>query len=560
MRTIRKFTSALAIAAGLSAMGACSWGPGAAVTSLSPAIKGAAVADNQLLADASDEILILNILRARDGAALDMGTLSSLSATLTLQGTAGFTIPFGSAPAMPTGNTFSPSITGSTSPTYTFTPLNTQGFALMALQPISPSYVERRWQSGLSLEMLLRLFIKEIDFPVPADSSNPYSTHLWRYINNPDRPAQYKAFEELVQKLVANHAAFRTFDVLDPAGPAVSLVSPLNPSSPQDYEKNLISPNSTAFALVTGNSDGQYHFGNAGVGSDAQLYRVYAGQVALCVDDGVFTDYRLPRIYYPSDVQRYPLPQLPPAPAPGAPKPGAKPKLGAENYALALGKGGGGSPNGGNSNTNTTINSASGSGPKGSGSPGNANSATSSQATTAPLQAPRVSAIVNSSDCGPAEIVFNHMTENAFEDHSAEFVQIQWRSLTEVFEYLGAVLRNRPLEHAWTEQSDQWVAEDTSTIPSADERAANAARRQPSCPVAYLFNLSHPAPAQSDPREKNNSYVSVVYRGDYYSVASDWTGCNHSMQVLTMLTTLVDLANASTNVTTSQPLQLLTLP
>ena len=343
----------LGLGALLSGVGACSFAPIADVTSLAPAVKGSTISDERAYAEATDQILLTNILRARDGAPLNMGTLASMNGALSVQATLGGSFPFGadlrkietsSGPSSAV-DTFSPSLTGSTSPTYTFTPLNTEGFMLNAVQPVSAAYVLNRWNAGVSRELLMLLFAKEIDIPVARDGTHPAKgVRYLKFINNPDDKNQFAAFRQLVHVLLEAAGDLKAFDVLEPVGPTFDLYSPLNLSSQRQrlvqsmkespaadktggggtasqsgaepkvdnsdqggnsglkvtierqtqtteslsllHDEALFRQlNSTAFSAITSNSDGQYHFGNyTSDGTLGQMYRVYAAQVVLCVD------------------------------------------------------------------------------------------------------------------------------------------------------------------------------------------------------------------------------------------------------------------------------------
>jgi hypothetical protein len=58
-----------------------------------------------------------------------------------------------------------PTAQATASPTWSMASLNTQGFALNIIQPISPMYIVSKWSSGLNREFLLRLFIKSVHLP-----------------------------------------------------------------------------------------------------------------------------------------------------------------------------------------------------------------------------------------------------------------------------------------------------------------------------------------------------------------------------------------------------------
>ena len=580
---------------GVLGLAGCSMGPLADISSLSPAIQGDVVDNDLAFADASDQILLTNILRARDREPLNMGALASVSGALSLQGTAGFTIPFGPKPfssSMAAKDSWAPSITGSTSPTYSFTPLNTQGFTLNVVQPVSASYVLNRWDAGLSRELLLLLFVKEIDFPVtiPAnDSSQGQAVHYVRYINDPDNSDRFTAFMNLVHELLKYDANLKSFDVLDPVGPQFDLYAPTNATGivagGANTDQTIVSdmkltaqPNQTGFGFITANNDGQYHVGNiispatasskAGTSAtdsslpatvQGQLYRVYAGQVALCVNAPKMTG------------DGYEIPVANPAPQSQAT--GSGPTSQIISNILERDSQFTGSVIATNAMANLTM-SPPGSSPAsptttGKGALGGASSsasagASASQATTAALQAQRFSSMVDDDGCGPAEIVLTQSDEKDFEAKSENFVHIEWRSVSEIFDYLGAVLRyndnpkngDKPL--SWPEAPASWVAtnnesaDDVKTASASDITAdCGPSQTTDDCKIETLFSLS----------EGIKGHLRVGYGNSLYSVPDPGVSTtDQTMTVLSMLNTLVNLANTSSNVTTSTPLQLLPLP
>ena len=297
-------------------LSACSWGPIQALTSLSPAVQADTLAYNDAVGGASDRILLSNILRAKYLEPLSLSQLSSVSGTLSLSGTAGFTLPFGVAGSMGGNkvlgqNQAMPSVTGSTQPIYALSPLNTQGFTLQILQPVSTAFILNRWQAGVPRELLLYLFVKEIDFPV-LDPTNPnivIGTN--RYSNDPDNEPHFAEFQNLISALMTARAQLKAIDVLDPVGPAFSLYAavsstkttqgtaaqaatattpaiPAIPATPVTTSNLKTNVDQNAFSLITSSNDGQYHVGNAidvkTVSNGGQLYRVYSDQVQLCAD------------------------------------------------------------------------------------------------------------------------------------------------------------------------------------------------------------------------------------------------------------------------------------
>jgi hypothetical protein len=242
--SVIKFAS-LGLTALALTLSACSWGPIEAVTSLSPAVQADTLGYNDAVGAASDRILLSNIIRAKYLDPLNLSQLSSLSGTLSLSGSLGFTIPWGNS-GMMGQNSAMPSVTGSTQPIYAVTPLNTQGFTIQILQPVSTGYILNRWQAGIPRELLLYLFAKEIDFP-ELNGDTVVSAKV--YINDPDNEPHFKAFQNLINALMASGAELKAIDVLDPVGPTFSLYA--NAATKTNIDQN-------GSNLIIGNNDGQY--------------------------------------------------------------------------------------------------------------------------------------------------------------------------------------------------------------------------------------------------------------------------------------------------------------
>jgi len=548
------------------------------LTSLSPAVRADTVGYNNATGDASDRILLTNVLRAKYLAPLDLGQLSSISGTLSLQGSLAFTLPWGHG-ISGTGlnnaqNVVNPGVMGSTTPTYTYTPLNTEGFILSILQPVSASYVLTQWQAGVSRELLLMLFVKEIDFPHVSKNKDTGEDEVStkRYINDPDNAQRFFAFQNLVGNLLYAGAELKAIDILDPVGPPFSLYASVGssvaetkndykttpagaatPTAPPVKSSTVITTTTgtladqNGFSLITTSNDGQYHVGNApsdSMENGGQLYRVYAGQVELCVDSEKMM------------TAQHPIPQLAPV-VPGLKALEKKPKEQSEqtnalSAFAASGKAGG-----------MAANQASGQAQQPSASPhggaaGQSSGASSGQAMTAALQAGRVSALVSSDGCYADETVLKKFTEQDFQSASEHFVHIQWRSVSEIFDYLGAVLRYQartgsPVNLVWTDEALQ-----DSTIRYASAFDA------PGVPPLHEVSPLNASPqiffavykdGSSDIRASYNSESVAPNEVDPANPRADGT-----MPILSMLSTLVDYASQPGTISTSAPLRLLPIP
>jgi len=517
----------------------CSWGPIQAVTSLSPAVQADTLGYNDAVGAASDRILLSNILRAKYLEPLNLSQLSSVSGTLALSGTLGFNIPWGKA-SMMGQNSAAPSVTGSTQPIYALSPLNTQGFTLQILQPVSQAYVLNRWQAGVPRELLLFLFIKEINFPVLGDDT-VVSTK--RYINDPDNEPHFAEFQKLISTLITARAELKAIDVLDPVGPPFSLyAAPTSTQAPTPTTPPTTPPTNVdqnAFGLITGSNDVQYHVGNADsrrLSDGGQLYRVYSGQVELCVDaqSMAAAGFPIPKIApaLPTIIGLERSLQAEQESAVAAKQVNRSTVAAAASVAAASAQGGGGSKAGG--------------GAGGGGGGAASASASSSQGMTAALQAGRVSALVSSEGCHADQVVLKKFTEKEFADASKRFVHIQWRSVSEIFDYLGAILRYNDRASSPTHPAPFHftVVPDPTVMPTSGSGQLTE---------TILFAVY-----------KNVTGSLYVNHGNEFFVVRETDPAapdiDYTMPILSMLSTLVNYASQPSTISTSTPLRLLPIP
>jgi hypothetical protein len=114
-------------------------------------------------ANHNDQMLIYTILRARDDAPINVLALSTINGAVSVQGSLGATTGYKTIAGMNVAASITPGVQASSSPTWSMASLNTQGFTLGIIQPISPTYIVSKWSTGLDREFLLRLFIKSIN-------------------------------------------------------------------------------------------------------------------------------------------------------------------------------------------------------------------------------------------------------------------------------------------------------------------------------------------------------------------------------------------------------------
>jgi hypothetical protein len=188
------------------------------IPTLAPGLHDNAVAYNSAIGDINDRVLLTNIVRARDEVPLNITELSTVTGTLSELATLGVAAPFGGNYGSTPRGTGTASVQLGTAPTFSMAALNTRGFTLNIIQPVSPVYIASKWNTGISHELLLLLFVKDIQFAdsfvaSPADCASraalpamppatamPDAVHRplvachHKFVNDPDAPGEERAF------------------------------------------------------------------------------------------------------------------------------------------------------------------------------------------------------------------------------------------------------------------------------------------------------------------------------------------------------------------------------
>ena len=131
--------------------------------------------------------------------------------------------------------------------------------------------------------------------------------------------------------------------------------------------------------------------------------------------------------------------------------------------------------------------------------------------------------------CGQNELVLPAYTEEENAKDSGTYSHVEWRSIAEVIDYLGALLRTR------NTAAGQWT----------DTDASGAA-------VSHtLFQLSN---------DSQPGFTQVTYRGTSYAIHTDderdpAAPQNHSLQALSLLNELVSAAKVSSDIPNTQEIQ-----
>ncbi|MGE4064947.1 MAG: hypothetical protein AB7E79_16400 [Rhodospirillaceae bacterium] len=109
----------------------------------------------------ADEILLQNILMARDGLPLHFSELLSIRGTLTLGGQLGMDIPLSSEGSTPTSA--APLVSVQTQPTFEVTSLEKQDFTRGILSPVDPAVVQHFLDLGVDYRVILLLFFSGLE-------------------------------------------------------------------------------------------------------------------------------------------------------------------------------------------------------------------------------------------------------------------------------------------------------------------------------------------------------------------------------------------------------------
>ena len=153
---IRPVSRLLSVALLCTALAACSF---------NERIADHAVKYNKTVEETRNSLLLLNILRAKDRRPMQFTALTKVLGRLTLQssGKLGLDIPFGgdAASTFPLSPSFT--LTQTSSPSFDVVSLDSQEFMKGILSPIKQSTFEFYWHQRWPREVLLHLFIHDVD-------------------------------------------------------------------------------------------------------------------------------------------------------------------------------------------------------------------------------------------------------------------------------------------------------------------------------------------------------------------------------------------------------------
>lgn len=500
----------------------------AACSSLSPQVSGSATDYSTVMEEFNNQVLMVNVLRARDQSPLNFSDLPIIHGSISQQASVSALGVMGASAGTSARSSLGTGVQFSSSPTFDTSSLNNEAFVLNMLQPVSPAYMESVWHTGYSRELLLNLFVEAIRLPGLGADGQPRT-----FYNNPDAEdaASYQAFLQVVHALVHAGADLRSFTVLDPVGPPLMSAAgtldgrPFVPTS---------SVNDRFFSAMTQLDASRFQVGN--VAGDAvvagrrtpmagfQVYRRNTAQIGLCVDSA--------RLKAAAQQMR----------AGGGPAALAqqiedsaqdlRAFSGVQTHSAVALSGGRSSGRGPTPLSHARSSSA---------SRGAAVAAQLDGASSLPLrhgdQAVRTTGILDTQgECGMQEHLSPMRPEDQDVQDSARFGYIRWRSPIDVYNYLGALLRHQG---------------EAARTPSW--------RSRPEGPPHFLFEMR----AGAVPADAGQVTATVNYRGTPYTVIgqpfADAPGARvvHSMQVLSLLSQLVSISKLSGDIPVTRSIEVL---
>lgn len=130
--------------------------PALAACSLNGSIAENSIAYNGTMQAATDTLLVVNVLRARDQAPLHFSTIGAIHGAFTLSAGFGYDLSQSTGLAQP-------ALLASTNPSFDIGPLDRQEFARGLLRPIDPALLRLLSDQGLPDQVLLYLLISKFD-------------------------------------------------------------------------------------------------------------------------------------------------------------------------------------------------------------------------------------------------------------------------------------------------------------------------------------------------------------------------------------------------------------
>lgn len=154
------------------------WGCGLS----SPIIKSEAVVYDDVIEDATNKLLLLNILRARDKAPLHFAHIPLIHESIQQTASLGVSAPFGWLHNSSQRDIGTAGVNVQMSPSFDIAHLNSKEFATGIASPIEPKFVKYWLDRGLDRRIVLLLFFSSAEI---VETSRSGQSHTIRIMNSP---------------------------------------------------------------------------------------------------------------------------------------------------------------------------------------------------------------------------------------------------------------------------------------------------------------------------------------------------------------------------------------
>ena len=234
--------------------------------SLSGVVQRNSVDYNRAVEDVTNQLIVTNILRARDHVPLHFTDLSLIHGSLQVLATGNAALPVGEIGHSTTRprDLLTLGATVSSSPAFDTSPLNSSGFTEGLLSPVPFKYFRWYLDRGVSQSLLLNLLIEKISLtrlgppPVICDyhstSIAPNPVELPKDVTPPCPPPGYenvKSFQDLIGSWT-KPVLINDYDQVSPFGPPLAV-------NPQTAIRDLATAGSGTLMLRQ-RPDGRYQF------------------------------------------------------------------------------------------------------------------------------------------------------------------------------------------------------------------------------------------------------------------------------------------------------------
>ena len=490
--------------------------------SMSPTVKSYSVDYADAMEAFSNEMIVRNILRAKEHAPLHFADLSQITGSIQFQASMGATFPFGLyAPIGKTSDQLTPGIQFQSSPTFNVSPLDTQSFTLNILQPIQSQYFARLFDDPtLDQHLLWHLFVSSIRDGYLDDAKSKSKTLR----NDPTNENDWRAYAAYIDDLVdkdKKHATIRTLSVLVPTGPPFTIVGTQPPPSTPK------TPTLTLVDVIANADEGTYHLEQKTEPQKTEpaeppytLYRRFDNQLALCGNWD--TPFVLP---------------------PGA--------VGTLSF----------SPGGSSNPAKSSPASASKTNPGGSTAPAASTTPVLPLIGKVPMRQCNAPAYVfDPKDKSAAAYPFASLADQIEKTQTANF-EIRLRSIREVVEYLGAIIASNA-DVSWGANGNRHLFNLVFTSSESTEQSwkANRTEGYPTGPDGKPLTTLYLDKKQADWLTHDHckgTVRNVLEQSGHYSwgCATSPTDRDYTARVVALLSELINTSKVSADIATTKQVQ-----